>query len=75
MPHSSHASTLPDTRPALSGGGSRRGFTLWLTGLSGAGKSTVAAAVAERLRAERAGRAQDKDDGGGLETLRRDGYM
>lgn len=25
--------------------------------------------------AERAGRAQDKDDGGGLETLRRDGYM
>ena len=25
--------------------------------------------------AERSGRAQDKDDGGGLETLRRDGYM
>jgi sulfate adenylyltransferase subunit 2 len=25
--------------------------------------------------AERAGRAQDKDDGGGLETLRREGYM
>ena len=25
--------------------------------------------------AERAGRAQDKDDGGGLETLRRDGHM
>jgi sulfate adenylyltransferase subunit 2 len=25
--------------------------------------------------AERAGRAQDKDDGGGLERLRRDGYM
>jgi sulfate adenylyltransferase subunit 2 len=25
--------------------------------------------------AERAGRAQDRDDGGGLETLRRDGYM
>lgn len=25
--------------------------------------------------AERAGRAQDQDDGGGLETLRRDGYM
>ena len=24
---------------------------------------------------ERAGRAQDKDDGGGLETLRKDGYM
>ena len=27
------------------------GFTLWLTGLSGAGKSTIANAVAERLRA------------------------
>jgi sulfate adenylyltransferase subunit 2 len=25
--------------------------------------------------AERSGRAQDKDDAGGLETLRRDGYM
>ncbi|MFC1961150.1 sulfate adenylyltransferase, partial [Chloroflexota bacterium] len=25
--------------------------------------------------AEREGRAQDKDDGGGLETLRREGYM
>lgn len=25
--------------------------------------------------AERSGRAQDKDDGGGLETLRRGGYM
>jgi sulfate adenylyltransferase subunit 2 len=38
--------------------------------------------VVEELRsgryaniAERSGRAQDKDDGGGLETLRRDGYM
>jgi len=25
--------------------------------------------------AERSGRAQDKEDGGGLESLRRDGYM
>ncbi|MBQ9939135.1 MAG: sulfate adenylyltransferase, partial [Oscillospiraceae bacterium] len=25
--------------------------------------------------AERSGREQDKEDGGGLETLRRDGYM
>ena len=25
--------------------------------------------------AERSGRAQDREDGGGLETLRRDGYM
>ena len=25
--------------------------------------------------AERSGRAQDKDDGGSLETLRKDGYM
>ncbi len=38
--------------------------------------------IAEELRsgkfsriAERSGRAQDKEDGGGLETLRRDGYM
>jgi adenylylsulfate kinase len=29
-----------------------RGATIWLTGLSGAGKSTVAEAVADRLRAE-----------------------
>jgi adenylylsulfate kinase len=28
----------------------KSGFTLWLTGLSGAGKSTIAHAVAERLR-------------------------
>jgi adenylyl-sulfate kinase len=53
MPQPSHSSTLPDAQPALSAGGARRGFTLWLTGLSGAGKSTVAEAVAERLRAER----------------------
>lgn len=40
------------------------------------------AEIAEELRsgkfsrvAERSGRAQDKEDGGGLETLRRDGYM
>jgi sulfate adenylyltransferase subunit 2 len=39
-------------------------------------------AIIEELRtgkfaniAERSGRAQDKDDGGGLEALRRDGYM
>ena len=39
-------------------------------------------AIVEELRtgkfahvAERAGRAQDREDGGGLETLRRDGYM
>ena len=42
---------------------------------------TVAEIIVElksgKLRnvAERSGRAQDKDDGGGLETLRRDGYM
>jgi sulfate adenylyltransferase subunit 2 len=40
------------------------------------------AEIVEELRtgklkniAERSGRAQDRDDGGGLETLRRDGYM
>jgi len=44
--------------------------------------ATDVATVVEELRsgkfaniAERSGRAQDKDDGGGLETLRRDGYM
>jgi len=44
--------------------------------------ATNVAEIVEELRtgkfaniAERSGRAQDKDDGGGLETLRRDGYM
>lgn len=43
--------------------------------------STVSEIVAELKTgkfaniAERSGRAQDKEDGGGLETLRRDGYM
>lgn len=44
--------------------------------------ATTVDEVVEELRggkfaniAERSGRAQDKDDGGGLETLRRDGYM
>jgi adenylyl-sulfate kinase len=55
MPQTSHPATLSDAHAALSDAGARRGFTLWLTGLSGAGKSTVAAAVAERLRAERGG--------------------
>jgi len=53
MSQSSHAPSLSDSPPASSDRGARRGFTLWLTGLSGAGKSTVAEAVAERLRAER----------------------
>jgi sulfate adenylyltransferase subunit 2 len=29
----------------------------------------------KRYIAERSGREQDKEDGGGLETLRREGYM
>jgi adenylyl-sulfate kinase len=33
---------------------SHRGFTLWLTGLSGSGKSTIAGIIAERLRAHNA---------------------
>jgi sulfate adenylyltransferase subunit 2 len=44
--------------------------------------ATSVAEIIEELRkgkfaniAERSGRAQDKDDGGGLESLRRDGYM
>jgi len=45
-------------------------------------EARTVAEIIEELRsgkfanvAERSGRAQDKDDGGGLETLRRDGYM
>jgi sulfate adenylyltransferase subunit 2 len=45
-------------------------------------EATNAVEIIEELRSgkfanipERSGRAQDKDDGGGLETLRRDGYM
>jgi sulfate adenylyltransferase subunit 2 len=45
-------------------------------------KSRTVEEIVEELRngklkniAERSGRAQDKDDGGGLETLRRGGYM
>ena len=47
-----------------------------------ASTSRTVAEIIEELRsgkfsniAERSGRAQDKDDGGGLETLRREGYM
>ncbi|GBC84028.1 putative bifunctional SAT/APS kinase [bacterium HR11] len=39
-------------RPEPSTGAERRGVCVWLTGLPGAGKSTVASLVAERLRAE-----------------------
>jgi adenylyl-sulfate kinase len=52
MPQTSHATTVTVGKSTLAGGGTRKGFTLWLTGLSGAGKSTIAGAVAERLRAE-----------------------
>lgn len=45
-------------------------------------EAVTPAQIAEELRsgkfskiAERSGRAQDKEDGGGLETLRKDGYM
>jgi len=45
-------------------------------------ESRTVAEIIEELKsgrlkniAERSGRAQDKDDGGGLETLRREGYM
>jgi adenylyl-sulfate kinase len=52
MSHTAHATSVTVTPGSLSGGSTRRGFTLWLTGLSGAGKSTIASAVADRLRAE-----------------------
>src|SRR3982750_2061020 len=52
MPHTSHTTSVNVAQGTLPDGATRKGFTLWLTGLSGAGKSTIASAVAERLRAE-----------------------
>ena len=52
MPHSSHATSVTVSQGSSPDGATRRGFTLWLTGLSGAGKSTIASAVADRLRAD-----------------------
>jgi adenylyl-sulfate kinase len=52
MPQTSQTAAVNDSPTGLPGVRARRGFTLWLTGLSGAGKSTVAGAVGERLRAE-----------------------
>jgi len=52
MSHTAHHTSVTVAPGSLSGGNTRRGFTLWLTGLSGAGKSTIASAVADRLRAE-----------------------
>jgi adenylyl-sulfate kinase len=51
MSHTAHHTSVTVAPSSLSGQ-TRRGFTLWLTGLSGAGKSTIASAVADRLRAE-----------------------
>jgi adenylyl-sulfate kinase len=48
-------STLSFTQPTTPAHDSPRhspGVTIWLTGLSGAGKSTIATALAERLRAQ-----------------------
>jgi adenylyl-sulfate kinase len=45
---------------------SERGFTVWLTGLSGAGKSTIASRLAERLR--EAGRRVEVLDGDAVRT-------
>jgi adenylyl-sulfate kinase len=52
MPHTSLATTVTVSQGSSPDGAARKGFTLWLTGLSGAGKSTIAGAVAERLRAD-----------------------
>jgi adenylyl-sulfate kinase len=52
-----------DERAALLGGG---GATLWFTGLSGSGKSTVATAVEQRL--VESGRAAYRLDGDNLRT-------
>jgi adenylylsulfate kinase len=50
MSNTSHHTTVTVAPGTLPSGSTRRGFTLWLTGLSGAGKSTIASALAERLR-------------------------
>ncbi|MGH7737327.1 MAG: adenylyl-sulfate kinase, partial [Candidatus Tyrphobacter sp.] len=44
----------------------KRGFTIWLTGLSGAGKSTIALALAEEL--ERRGQPSEVIDGDAIRT-------
>ena len=50
------ATTRPDAQPLLEGHSASRpagtGATLWFTGLPSAGKSTIAHALADRLRAE-----------------------
>ena len=55
-PHITSTDVHTDAKrgPAMTTGtttGQEQGFTLWLTGLSGAGKSTIADHVAEHLRA------------------------
>ena len=47
--------------------GKEQGFVLWLTGLSGAGKSTIARAVAEGL--ERMGRKVERLDGDVMRSI------
>jgi adenylyl-sulfate kinase len=67
MAHSNitwHASQV--SRPERAACSTRRGATLWLTGLSGSGKSTVAAAVEHRLVAS--GRSAYRLDGDNLRT-------
>jgi sulfate adenylyltransferase subunit 2 len=65
------------------GGGKRyRSLGCWPCTFPVESTARNAKEIVEELRtgrfarvAERSGRAQDKDDGGGLETLRREGYM
>jgi adenylyl-sulfate kinase len=59
-----HASQV--SRPERAACSTRRGATLWLTGLSGSGKSTVAAAVEHRLVVS--GRSAYRLDGDNLRT-------
>lgn len=62
-PRDGHAVTsLPDGRPA-----SRSGTVFWITGLSGAGKTTVAAALSVLL--DEAGRPHVRLDGDALRPL------
>lgn len=57
------ANTVREPRPTVS---RPRGFVVWLTGLSGAGKSTISAALAPELRA--AGKAVEVLDGDVVRT-------
>ncbi|PVE12457.1 adenylylsulfate kinase [Streptomyces scopuliridis RB72] len=52
MPETTGTSGIPGTATTGTAGTTERGATVWLTGLPSAGKTTIANALADRLRAE-----------------------